>query len=176
MPSFDFPEIPIEDSSTRKNEEGFNPLRQSSTHSIKIIVPGEPVPKGRPRARIVDSKRYAHAKRFVSFYQPVETKQYENQVGAIARQVMRGRGNLIGALRLEMVAYLEPPPSWSAVKKEKAYLGMILPTSRPDADNYLKIIDACNGLVWKDDAQIVKMSVEKRYDENPRLEIEIFAV
>lgn len=141
--------------------------------SIKIIVPGEPVPKGRPRARIVSPRFKAP---FIQFYQDADTSNYERRVAQEARQVMRGRGNLIGPLRVEVRAYRSPPASWTPTKKEKAYLGIVMPTSRPDSDNYLKIIDACNRLVWEDDAQIVRMSVEKWYSQQPRLEIEIFAV
>ena len=175
MPSFDFPEIPMGDVSTRKDEMPLNTgYIASPAHSIKIIVPGEPTPKGRPRARITDTTR---ARRFISFYQPADTKNYERRVGHEARQAMRGRGVLLGALRLEVVVHLSPPASWSATKKEKAHLGMILPTSRPDADNFLKLAaDALNGICWHDDAQIVDMSVKKRYSQNPSLEIEIFAI
>lgn len=36
--------------------------------------------------------------------------------------------------------------------------------SRPDLTNLIKIIeDACNGIIYKDDSQIVRLISEKRY-------------
>jgi len=38
------------------------------------------------------------------------------------------------------------------------------PTSRPDYDNLLKgLMDQGNGILWRDDSQIVKAHIEKRY-------------
>jgi Holliday junction resolvase RusA-like endonuclease len=136
---------------------------------LKITLPGQPVPKGRPRARIA----YRGKKPFISFYQPPETVAYEQRLAQEAFLLVRGRCLLSGALCLEMKVYIAPPKSWSAKKTGLAIKGEILPTSRPDADNYLKIIDALNGVVWEDDAQIVKMSVEKHYSTDPRLEIDV---
>lgn len=44
-----------------------------------------------------------------------------------------------------------------------------------DWDNYHKLsMDALNGIMWVDDSQITKVTVEKFYDKkNPRMEIEI---
>lgn len=46
-----------------------------------------------------------------------------------------------------------------------------------DIDNYGKVLlDALTGIVWLDDKQIVRMSVEKAYDKaRPRVEIEVTA-
>lgn len=145
--------------------------------SIKITVPGEPVPKGRHRARIVQPKSKPA---FIHFYQDADTEAYEKAVGWQAKFVMKGRGLLTGALRIEVVAYLKVPASWSAKQKERALVGdlingLLLPISRPDGDNFLKAaLDAMNGIVYKDDSQVTDMSVKKRYSDNPRLEIVIF--
>jgi Holliday junction resolvase RusA-like endonuclease len=35
---------------------------------------------------------------------------------------------------------------------------------RPDIDNYIKsVLDLCNGVLWKDDSQIVSIEAEKRW-------------
>jgi len=46
---------------------------------------------------------------------------------------------------------------------------------RSDWDNFHKLsMDALSGIVWEDDSQIIKATVEKHYSkENPRIEIEI---
>ena len=44
--------------------------------------------------------------------------------------------------------------------------------TRPDIDNYLKfILDASNGVLYKDDSQIVKVEMKKIYSITPRVEI-----
>ena len=50
--------------------------------------------------------------------------------------------------------------------------GLMNPIKRPDADNIAKIVlDALNGIAYKDDSQIVDLSVPKRYSDKPRVEI-----
>src|SRR5262249_42208507 len=46
--------------------------------------------------------------------------------------------------------------------------------SRSDVDNYAKLaLDACNGLLWKDDRQIVSLSMTKAYGTKGRVAIQI---
>lgn len=42
------------------------------------------------------------------------------------------------------------------------------PTVRPDIDGLVKgLLDAWNGVLWKDDAQVVKLTLTKEYDIHP---------
>ena len=44
--------------------------------------------------------------------------------------------------------------------------------TRPDIDNYLKfILDSSNGVLFKDDSQVVKVEMSKTYSISPRVEI-----
>lgn len=141
--------------------------------SIKITVPGDPVPKGRHRARIVQPR---NKPAFIHFYQDADTEAYEKKVAWQARIVMGPRGWLLGALEIRVTAWVSIPQSWSQKQQARALNGDLLPTTRPDADNYLKCcLDAMNSVVYKDDSQFVTMSVTKRYSDSPRLEIEIMA-
>lgn len=37
---------------------------------------------------------------------------------------------------------------------------------KPDVDNYAKaVMDACNGVVWEDDAQVIELRVDKQWAE-----------
>ena len=47
-----------------------------------------------------------------------------------------------------------------------------------DIDNFQKLLlDSMNWIVFVDDSQIQKMTVEKAYNkENPRIEIELFSI
>ena len=47
-------------------------------------------------------------------------------------------------------------------------------TVRPDCDNCIKLVmDALNGVFWRDDTVICKLETEKQYSERPRTEIYI---
>ena len=50
--------------------------------------------------------------------------------------------------------------------------GKLFP-GRPDIDNILKAIDGLNGILWKDDAQIILAVVSKRYGNVPHLAIDV---
>lgn len=61
---------------------------------------------------------------------------------------------LTGPLAVKVAFYLTKPKS---VKRE-------YPAVKPDVDNLLKsTFDAMNGLLWKDDCQIVSLEASKRY-------------
>jgi Holliday junction resolvase RusA-like endonuclease len=38
------------------------------------------------------------------------------------------------------------------------------------------VLDVCNGILWQDDAAVVRLSAFKRYGENPRTIIRVFAL
>jgi len=43
---------------------------------------------------------------------------------------------------------------------------------RRDLDNFNKIIlDSCTGLLWKDDCQIIELTIRKFIDKKPRVEL-----
>jgi crossover junction endodeoxyribonuclease RusA len=43
---------------------------------------------------------------------------------------------------------------------------------RRDVDNFNKIIlDSCTGLLWKDDSQIIELTIRKFRDKKPRVEL-----
>jgi Holliday junction resolvase RusA-like endonuclease len=59
----------------------------------------------------------------------------------------------------------------SKLKSQSAEAGVIRPLTKPDVDNFAKVIDALNGIVWPDDNQVVELTVEKFYSSRPRLEL-----
>lgn len=89
-----------------------------------------------------------------------------------AVDAMQGRALLLGAVVVEIRAKMEVPASWSRKRRNAALGGLQRPTGRPDCDNIGKIcLDALNGLVWKDDSQVVDLKIIKLYDEQPALEV-----
>lgn len=73
-----------------------------------------------------------------------------------------------------MMAQYPIPQSWSKRKKKEAIAGLIMPTTKPDGDNILKVVlDALNGLAYDDDRQVVKMCIIKAYGVNPGLVVQV---
>lgn len=131
---------------------------------LHVHVPGEPVAKGRPRIT-----RDGHA------YTPGRTRSAEAWVkGCIVQQV--GQPCLEGPLDLDVIVVLAIPVSWPRKKREGAAAGLVRPVSRPDLDNYAKLIcDAGNGLLWKDDSQIVSATLAKAYGQKPGITLTVRA-
>jgi Holliday junction resolvase RusA-like endonuclease len=141
---------------------------------VAIIIPGEPVPKARPRGRIVYPRG---GKAFIHFYQDGDTEKYEDKIRQVARRTI-GDMNALDEKPLSIIVsvYLPIPSSWPDKKKCAALRGEIRPLSRPDSDNFLKIAcDGLNGILWRDDSIVTDMSVIKRYAAEPRMEIEVYA-
>ena len=75
-------------------------------------------------------------------------------------------------LELFVKAYYKIPKSASKEKKAAMLSEQIRPTKKPDGDNILKVVaDALNGVCYKDDKNLVSMSVEKFYSDMPRIEV-----
>jgi Holliday junction resolvase RusA-like endonuclease len=136
--------------------------------SISFTVPGSPVAQGRPR--------FARAGSAVVAYDPQKSKDFKNFV-KLAALPHKPDELLTGPVSLFVRVYRPLPKSMGKAKAELARAGKLLPTTKPDVDNYAKgIADALNGFVWKDDSQVAKMGAEKFYSDNPRVEVTITAL
>jgi Holliday junction resolvase RusA-like endonuclease len=130
---------------------------------------GEPRHKARHRSRI----GYKDGKPFVMQYPDPDTAAYEKVLAEAASLFMRGKKPTEKPVAILMHVFKSVPASWSKRDREAALAGAILPTSRPDDDNFLKIRDALDGIVWGEDSQCCDSRVIKRYDANPGLRIEV---
>jgi Holliday junction resolvase RusA-like endonuclease len=64
-------------------------------------------------------------------------------------------------------AYYSIPKSTSKKDRELIKQGLKKPTKKPDIDNIAKIIlDSLNGIAYKDDTQVVSLTVHKIYYGN----------
>ena len=133
---------------------------------IEFEIPGPPIGKGRPRAfRMGNSVR---------MHTPEKTASYESMVKLAAHRAMKGAALLAFPVALSLIVLHPIPKSWSKRKQEAALAGTERPTTTPDADNAAKAIaDACNGIVWVDDAQVVELHVSKRYSATPGVMVEV---
>ncbi len=100
-------------------------------------------------------------------YTPEKTRDYEAALKYAAKQAMGSRPPLEGPLEMRMKVVVPIAPSWPKKRQAAARAGTEWPTKKPDLDNFMKTIDACNLIVWVDDSQIVKTSIEKRYGDKP---------
>lgn len=126
---------------------------------IKFTVPGNPQGKGRPK--------FARRGNFVAVYTPAKTASYENLIKIYAAEAMAGHPAMAGAVEIELLILIMPPASWSNKRRLAALAGLAYPITKPDADNVLKgVCDACNGIVFVDDKQVVDFKGSKRYNEN----------
>lgn len=135
-----------------------------------FIVPGIPHAQGRPRAGKI---KYGNKKGQTVLYDPKESKEYKQYVALIAKQYAP-KIPYDGPLSVRLKIYRQIPKSTS--KKDRAlYIeGIKRPVVKPDTDNYAKsVLDACNGIIFKDDSQVTDLFASKYYSDNPRIEIDI---
>ena len=124
---------------------------------VNFEVPGDPVPKGRPR--------FARRGQFVQTYTDSKTIEYETHVALKARQAIGATKHLEGALNVFLYLRYAVPPSYSKKRRQACLAGEEYP-KRQDLDNcYKSITDAMNGIVYLDDSQIVEAHIRKVYDE-----------
>lgn len=141
---------------------------------VRFTIPGDPVAKGRARSV---TRRGKGGASYIAHITPEKTERYEARVAVFAQQAMAGTQPEEGAVSLSVRAYFPIPASWSKKRQQAARDGLEHHTKRPDADNCAKaVLDGLNGVVWKDDSQVVTLSIEKRYAEVPRVEVIVGAV
>lgn len=129
---------------------------------IQFTVPGRPKGKGRPRF-----SRY-------SVYTPHGTMDYERKI----KEAYRAAGGPLftGDIAVRVQAFFGIPKSWKKEKRERAVKGYLYPgRPSPDIDNIMKIVlDALNGIAYKDDDAVVYALCSKAYvppGQEARLEV-----
>lgn len=128
---------------------------------MKIVIKEEPMSQLRPR---INGNR---------MYDVPKVSSYKKMVSWEAKSQYKGK-LLTDPLVVEMKFYRSIQKKGSIKTKQDKRDGIIRPTSVPDVSNYVKLIeDALNGVVYKDDSQIVRLVAEKYYSDNPRTEVSI---
>jgi Holliday junction resolvase RusA-like endonuclease len=140
-------------------------IQPVSKFTLSFCVPGPVVGKGRAKFG------YGRA------YTPARTLNYEGLVRHEAALAMRGRPLIEAAVRLLATIYVQVPASYSKRKRADCFAGLVWPISRPDWDNFGKLVsDACNGIVFRDDAQVVDGRVLKVWAVAPSLSVVVEAL
>ena len=134
----------------------------------KFKIPGKVQAKQRPRfskSGIV--------------YTPKETRVYEDFVrlcySDYANQYQWEPYD--GQLRAEIEVFIQVPKSDSKLNKQAKIVGEIRPTIKPDCDNLAKsILDSLNGWAYRDDKQVIELSVKKFYAEQSEVKVKLMEV
>jgi len=121
---------------------------------IGFNIPGDP--QGKLRARTVWGGKRT--------YTPQKTADYEELIRWSYRRVSKDIFDQEEPLEVCIVAWFKPPKSTPKYKACNMLKQLIYPTKKPDIDNIAKIIlDALNGVAYKDDTQVIDLKVSKRY-------------
>ena len=129
-------------------------------NAVRFTIFGEPVPF--TRAGAFGKRRFT----------PPKQRDYMLEVRRVAHEAMAGAAPFEGPLSVEVIAIYGIPATWS--KKRRAETRWR--TSRPDVDNIAKLIadaigdnpslsqtDKLGAIVFRDDASVCRLLVEKRY-------------
>jgi len=131
-----------------------------------IIVPGDPVAKGRPRLSL-----NGHART------PAKTKRWETRAAYIARAAWTGPP-LVGPVRV-LVEVVHARPA-RLTRKRDPDDRIVNGSARQDLDNVVKAaLDAIQGIAFHNDNQVHLLTARQWYaarDEEARVEILVEAV
>ena len=126
----------------------------------KFEVPGKITGKARPRVNTMTGRAYT----------PGNTKDYEMLIKQYFKIKYPKFETLEGRIHVKIIAYFEPPKQTSKKQVELMLKNSISPTKKPDIDNVIKIVlDALNKMAFRDDSQITKIEIEKRYSEEEKI-------
>jgi Holliday junction resolvase RusA-like endonuclease len=137
---------------------------------MKITLLGVPMAK--------QSARFARRGNFMAKYQPAELIHWiEDAKAQIREQMPKEWKPISDQIKIVSISFVYPPLKGWTKKKHKELMdgNRIYKDTKPDIDNLLKNLwDACNGLVWIDDSQIVEInSVKKIFGDTPMTMMEI---
>lgn len=127
-------------------------------------VPGKVIGKGRPRLNSYTGVVYT----------PTRTKDYESLVEQYFLLKYPRFKALEGRIKINIIAYFSIPKTTKKADINEMLENNISPTKKPDIDNIVKsILDSMNKFAFKDDNQITKLEVEKKYSIEDKVYVKI---
>jgi len=143
----------------------FIPVNES-LRTIHLVILGEP--KAQKRHRSVKMGN------FIQQYDP-SAKDKDDLLYVVQQQAPKEP--FTSPIKLDVAFYFSRPKSHYKSGKNAHILKESCPqwhTTKPDADNCIKLVqDSLNKVFYRDDSLICQVSITKRYDVNPRIEINI---
>lgn len=127
-------------------------------------VPGKVIGKGRPRLNSYTGVVYT----------PTRTKDYESLVEQYFLLKYPRFKILEGRIKVNIIAYFSIPKTTKKTEINEMLDNNISPTKKPDIDNIVKVVlDSMNKFAFRDDNQITKLEVEKKYALKDKVYIKI---
>ena len=127
-------------------------------------VPGKVIGKGRPRLNSYTG----------IVYTPTKTKDYESLVEQYFLLKYPRFKTLEGRIKVSIISYFSIPKATKKSDINEMLDNNISPTKKPDIDNIVKaVLDSMNKFAFKDDNQITKLEVEKKYALEDKIYIKI---
>ncbi len=127
-------------------------------------VPGKVIGKGRPRLNTYSG----------IVYTPTKTKDYETLVEQYFLLKYPKFKVFEGRVKVSIIAYFAIPKATKKSDIKEMLDNNISPTKKPDIDNIVKVVlDSMNKFAFKDDNQITKLEVEKKYSIEDKIYIKI---
>jgi crossover junction endodeoxyribonuclease RusA len=134
---------------------------------ISFIVHGKAEPAGSKTTGVSN-----RGKRYVRDSNPA-SKEWKRLVSQVAGEAMAGRPLLEGPLSLT-VEFFRPRPQGHFGKRGLLPSAPVFPTTAPDTTKLVRAIeDAMQGVVYRNDSQIVSQVARKQYGEAARCEVRI---
>ena len=127
-------------------------------------VPGRVIGKGRPRLNSYTGVVYT----------PTRTKDYESLVEQYFLLKYPRFKALEGRIKVNIIAYFSIPKTTKKTEINEMLDNNISPTKKPDIDNIVKVVlDSMNKFAFRDDNQITKLEVEKKYALEDKVYVKI---
>jgi Holliday junction resolvase RusA-like endonuclease len=133
-------------------------------NKLEFTITGKPHPKSRPR--------FSQHKGRVAVYNAHKDISDLRKWQILSKVQPH---NVIDApIELDIIFYMPIPKGGTKQHKQNLAEGIVKHISKPDIDNLIKeILDNMNGIVYKDDSLIYKISSSKEYSKSPRTEVRL---
>lgn len=130
----------------------------------EVEVVSKIIGKERPRLNMITGHVYT----------PNKTKEYETLIQQEFIVKYKKIEQIETRVLIEIIAHIKIPKNAKKGDREKMLLDEISPIKKPDIDNIAKVVlDSLNKFIIKDDTQVSKIIIEKKYSETEKLEIKV---
>ena len=139
---------------------------------ITFTVLGAPFGKQATKVRAFNVPGRAHP--IVSVYKPKETRNYLTSVAQSYWTKANDVPPTDEPVAVSIRAYFAMPKSYPKEMRSLEVAESVPQCVKPDADNIAKsVCDGLKGVAWRDDSQVMRLTVAKKYSDRPRVEVDI---